>query len=263
MTHRQQEKRRQPEIRTGIIGKIRIKAKSVNCPNKQTPSTLCSGAKVDSETRCLLDSESLGSVATRTCSDNSQFLKDLNDLLSLPIQTPCSKKTRKSSLTSISSGIYNMWKVKRSTSFTTSTRISEEEPAKHQFSATQLWDALVCHLESNVNPGRRRRSFRWYDDCFQGSEAVDCLKHFIEEALGRNIERQQILTLLSRFASWGVIEPITSPDKNMTFKDSSLYRLTKQHFWRQDEKTHTLKRSASIPSMVVADTVSRHNINCV
>lgn len=254
----QQHKSTPADVGTALIGKTRIKAKGVNCPSKQRSRSVYTKGAPGGENRCLLvDSESLTSTSTAQRSspkDNSQISKDLSELLSLPTPALCSKKTKRPSISSIGSSLYNMWKIKRSVSFTAPKRTAtvEAEQRQNQFNATQLWDALVSHLEQNVNPGRRRRSFRWYENCFQGSEAIDCLKHFVEGVLERNVERHQVFILLSRFTSWGVIEPVTSPDKNTSFKDSGLYRLTRQHFWRQDEreKTNSLRRSTSIPSMV-------------
>ena len=148
-----------------------------------------------------------------------------------------------------------MWKTKRSHSCSSPHSVAkdQEEQQPVQFEATRLWDAMVAHLELSLSPGRRRRSFRWYQDCFHGSEAVDCLKAFFTKTLQRSgVERQQFCILLGRFNSWGVIEAVTSRDQNSAFKECNLYRLTYQHFWRSEErdtKTRSLRRSNSIPSL--------------
>ena len=161
-----------------------------------------------------------------------------------------------------------MWKTKRSHSFSPPhSVVKDQEEQTVQFEATQLWDAMVAHLERNISPGRRMRSFRWYQDCFHGSEAVDCLKVFFTKVLQRTgVERQQFCTLLGRFNSWGVIEAVTSRDQNSAFRESNLYRLTYQHFWRSEErdmKIKSLRRSNSIPSLAPGDLAVSWTYACM
>ena len=101
------------------------------------------------------------------------------------------------------------------------------------FSATTLWDNLVSYLETNVNPGTRRRSLRMYNNCFFGHEAVNCLHKYITTSLSRQCDREQVAILCHRFLVLGIIEDAKcAPETDQDFSTGLLYRLTAQKkFW--------------------------------
>ena len=101
------------------------------------------------------------------------------------------------------------------------------------FSATTLWDNLVSYLETNVNPGTRRRSLRMYNNCFFGHEAVNCLHKYITTGLSRQCDRDQVAILCHRFLVLGIIEDAKCiPEADKDFNTGLLYRLTAQKkFW--------------------------------
>ena len=101
------------------------------------------------------------------------------------------------------------------------------------FSATTLWDNLVSYLETNVNPGTRRRSLRMYNNCFFGHEAVNCLHKYITTSLSRQCDRDQVSILCHRFLVLGIIEDAKcAPEADKDFNTGLLYRLTSQKkFW--------------------------------
>ena len=101
------------------------------------------------------------------------------------------------------------------------------------FSATTLWDNLVSYLETNVNPGTRRRSLRMYNNCFFGHEAVNCLHKYITTGLSRQCDREQVAILCHRFLVLGIIEDAKCiPEADQDFNTGLLYRLTAQKkFW--------------------------------
>lgn len=247
-----------PVPRNRIIDKVRVKLGETNTKKK------LSGSRWSDKRQLLTgDTDSLSSytssvaLADSRVAQQSRFLCDLEVALSPgpAASDHCSSEQRVPAPQACPPTVNeeNMWKTKRSHSLTSPHSVvkDHEEQQPVQFEATQLWDAMVAHLERNVSPGRRMRSFRWYQDCFHGSEAVDCLKVFFTKILQRTgVERQNICILLGRFNSWGVIEAVTSRDQNCTFRECNLYRLTYQHFWRsEDTKTRSLRRSHSIPSL--------------
>lgn len=101
------------------------------------------------------------------------------------------------------------------------------------FSATTLWDNLVSYLETNVNPGTRRRSLRMYNNCFFGHEAVNCLHKHITMNLSRQCDREQVAILCHRFLVLGIIEYAKCDcEDEKDFNTGLLYRLTAQKkFW--------------------------------
>ena len=101
------------------------------------------------------------------------------------------------------------------------------------FSATTLWDNLVSYLETNVNPGTRRRSLRMYNNCFFGHEAVNCLHKYITTNLSRQCDREQVAILCHRFLVLGIIEDAKcDTEVDQDFNTGLLYRLTAQKkFW--------------------------------
>ena len=50
------------------------------------------------------------------------------------------------------------------------------------------------------------------------------------------MERDQVNTLLGRFMTWGVIDAVLGRDRHAPFRESCLYQLTFQHFWRQIDR---------------------------
>lgn len=101
------------------------------------------------------------------------------------------------------------------------------------FGATVLWDNLVSYLETNVNPGTRRRSLRMYNNCFFGHEAVNCLHKYITNNLSRQCDRDQVAILCHRFLVLGIIEDAKcAPEDDKDFSTGLLYRLTSEKkFW--------------------------------
>lgn len=142
-----------------------------------------------------------------------------------------------------------------------------EEPcdqrASHRltFSATTLWDNLVSYLETNVNPGTRRRSLRMYNNCFFGHEAVNCLHKHITTNLSRQCDREQVAILCHRFLVLGIIEDAKcDAEADKDFNTSLLYRLTAQKkFWAlaclksEDEESDGSKEQSPVPLTCSAD----------
>lgn len=98
------------------------------------------------------------------------------------------------------------------------------------FKATVLWEKIVSHLEESIKCGRHTQSLRTYTNCFQGSKAVDCLLVHLNTILPKTVKRHQVQTLCQKLALTGVIEDVKDKEKSV-FRESRLYRLTKNHFW--------------------------------
>lgn len=119
-----------------------------------------------------------------------------------------------------------------------SPKAFSEEPCDRRssdqviFRATTLWDNLVSYLETNVNPGTRRRSLRMYNNCFYGHEAVSCLHKYITTNLSRQCDREDVAILCHRFLVLGIIEDAKYAPEVEDFNTGLLYRLTEQKkFW--------------------------------
>lgn len=256
-----------PVPRTKLIDRLRVKFRESNATNtRRVSDSRCSYKKqpLTGDIDSLSPYTSAIAPTDNSVAHRTQLLRDLEDILFLaafdrccsslphaPAPEECLRTAKEE----------GMWKTKRSHSFNSPhSVVKEQEDESVEFQATQLWDAMVVHLECKVGAGRRMRSFRWYQDCFHGSEAVDCLKTFFTKILHRTgVERQQLCTLLGRFNSWGIIEAVTSRDQNTAFRECNLYRLTYQHFWRSEEretKTKSLqRRSDSILSLAPGDSL--------
>ena len=251
-----------PVPRARLIDRLRVKSSESNAAYAKASDGRCryKGQPRTGDIDSL--SPYISTIADSSAANRDQFLRDLEDILYIPDFDLCCCKppllpTPEVCLRTAKEEV--MWKTKRSHSFNSPHSVVKGQ--EEQFQATQLWDAMVAHLECNIGAGRRMRSFRWYQDCFHGSEAVDCLKTFFTKILRRTgVERQQLCILLGRFSSWGIIEAVTSRDQNTAFRECNLYRLTYQHFWRSEErdtKTNSLhRRSNSIPSLAPGDLVS-------
>ena len=98
-----------------------------------------------------------------------------------------------------------------------------------QFKATLLWDNIVSHLES-MKCGRHSQALRTFNNCFQGSAAVDSLLAHLSIILSKVIKREQIQILCQKLLGTGVIEDVRNKEKDV-FRESRLYRHTRNHFW--------------------------------
>lgn len=131
------------------------------------------------------------------------------------------------------------------------------------FSATTLWDNLVSYLETNVNPGTRRRSLRMYNNCFFGHEAVNCLHKYITTNLLRQCDRDQVAILCHRFLVLGIIEDAKYgvPEAEQDFNAGLLYRLTAQKkFWLSSEHQETdgcCKEESPVTETCLSDTCGK------
>ena len=114
------------------------------------------------------------------------------------------------------------------------------------FEATLLWETIVSHLESSMKCGRHTQALRSFANCFYGSAAVDCLLPYLCTLLNKQVKREQVQTLCHKFIITGVIEDVRCKDssngggggggggggsKEALFRESRLYRLTRNHFW--------------------------------
>lgn len=110
-------------------------------------------------------------------------------------------------------------------------KISLGQPAEEGiFKATQLWENIVNHLEGAIKCGRHTLGLRSFNNCFQGSKAVDCLLVYLNATLPKTIKRPQVQILCQKLVLNGVIEDVKDKDKAI-FRESRLYKLTKNHIW--------------------------------
>ena len=98
------------------------------------------------------------------------------------------------------------------------------------FKATLLWEKIVLHLERSVKCGRRSQGLRVFDDCFPGSKAVECLTIYLNTILPKTVKREQVRVLCQKLLLTEVIEDVRNKEK-MVFRESRLYRFTRNHFW--------------------------------
>jgi len=113
---------------------------------------------------------------------------------------------------------------------------------RNQFEATLLWETIVNHLESSMKCGRHTQALRSFANCFHGSAAVDCLLPYLCTLLSKEVKREQVQTLCNKFVITGIMEDVRCKDssngggggggsKEALFRESRLYRLTRNHFW--------------------------------
>ncbi len=106
---------------------------------------------------------------------------------------------------------------------------SYNDSSEQPFKATFLWERIISHLERTVKIGRHCIALRWYNNCFHGSKAVDCLKAYLTTILPRPVKRAQAVILCGKLQETDVIQCVK---KKQEFREKGLYRFTHTHFWK-------------------------------
>ncbi|CAE1324417.1 unnamed protein product [Acanthosepion pharaonis] len=107
------------------------------------------------------------------------------------------------------------------------------------FRATEIWNAIVNHLKSNVEVKRRRHIMRYYNNCFTGCSAVETIYQYLvndKETFSVNISRDNAIKVCQTMLDKKVFEPVPPPTrqsygntyKKPVFEDSAskLYRFS-------------------------------------
>ena len=100
---------------------------------------------------------------------------------------------------------------------------------REPFKATKIWNDLIEHLKTNVEPRRRRWKFQHYENCFRGVDVVEILHAYVysNPNLSKDPTRSQVRSLCQILLEKSVIECVTTtdPSKKDSFEDSNkLYR---------------------------------------
>ena len=102
--------------------------------------------------------------------------------------------------------------------------------------ATQLWRELVLHLHQEMVTQKKYPlvTFRYYDDCFFGSELIDCMVPFLREHSRQAISRSHILTVCHRLLISSVMINVQVPS-NTLFQELNLYRFPNRPSWTETD----------------------------
>ena len=109
--------------------------------------------------------------------------------------------------------------------------------------ALQLWNSILAYLKNNINCSRRQYKFKYYSNCFFGSEVINCLKAY----LGRDIAESSLHVLSDKLLHAGVIERVIEGSRKgiLSFNASALYQF-KSIKENNDLKTATAQVSICI-----------------
>ncbi|PAA51995.1 hypothetical protein BOX15_Mlig033417g3 [Macrostomum lignano] len=103
------------------------------------------------------------------------------------------------------------------------------------YKATKLWNDIIRTFRTSMPVGRHRKGVRVFDNCFQGSDAVDWLQLHLSKnpSFGSNVGRHQVVQLLGKFHKSGVFHDVRGGGGNSKydtepFEDSSsrLYKFS-------------------------------------
>lgn len=115
--------------------------------------------------------------------------------------------------------------------------VGAKRSARPVSKATQLWRELVLHLHQEIVAKEKYPliTFRYYDDCFFGSELIDCMVPFLRRHCSNQaISRGHILTVCHRLLLSGVMINVQVPS-NTLFQELSLYRFPNRPSWTESE----------------------------
>ena len=97
---------------------------------------------------------------------------------------------------------------------------------REKFKATAIWNDMVNHLRGNVVVKRRRWKMKSYDDCFQGSEAIEVLQNYVKSHpdLRHTVSRAQLRNLCQIFVQKRILESVEDNQRTDFEDGSKLYR---------------------------------------
>lgn len=92
---------------------------------------------------------------------------------------------------------------------------------REPFKATKIWNELIEHLRTNVEPRRRRWKFQYHENCFRGGDVVEVLHAYVQSNphLSKDVTRSQVRCLCQILLEKRVIECVTM-DNNKLKKDN-------------------------------------------
>lgn len=130
--------------------------------------------------------------------------------------------------------------------------------------AIQLWNNIASYLKKNINSGRRQPplKFKYYSNCFFGSEIVNCLRVY----LGRDVAESSLYVLSAKLLHAGVIERVDERpggvggggEGMLSFKESALY----QFKITEIDGQNTTTSQVSLAKTRIAFIISIHIIAC-
>ncbi|XP_062509812.1 DEP domain-containing protein 1A-like isoform X2 [Corticium candelabrum] len=125
---------------------------------------------------------------------------------------------------------------------------------KPKFKATRLWNELVRNLREGVELKRHRWHMKTYDDCFTGSDAIECLlRHMQWTGTFGHVTRPQAAKLCQKFLEMRVIVDARGKQEKNEFRDGNhLYKFTQPLLSPRKRPA----RSA-LSTVVVANTYAR------
>lgn len=105
--------------------------------------------------------------------------------------------------------------------------LNDHTTARHSVTrqAVDVWDGIIYHLKKHIVSGRRQPPlrFKYYRNCFFGSEVMTCLKTCIGHSIK---DEKSFLILCNKLVQSGVIEGIEESRGKLLFKSTELYRFT-------------------------------------
>lgn len=101
------------------------------------------------------------------------------------------------------------------------------------FKATKIWNELVDHLKTNLEPRKRRWKLQTFDNCFRGSDIVEHLQNYVfnHPELASDPSKVQVKSLAQKLLESQVIESVLSTEgkksqKELFEQSSRLYRFS-------------------------------------
>lgn len=97
------------------------------------------------------------------------------------------------------------------------------------FKATKIWNDLVEHLKTNIEPRKRRWKLQTFDKCFRGSDVVEQLQNYVfnHPELASDPSKVQVKSLAQKLLESQVIESASADGKKGAFEHGSrLYRFS-------------------------------------
>lgn len=114
--------------------------------------------------------------------------------------------------------------------------------------ALQLWNCILVYLKTNINCSRRQHRFKYYSNCFFGSEVIACLKGY----LGRDVAESSLRVLSDKLVHAGVIVSVNEGggERILSFNPSALYQF-KSTEKSNDQKTATAQVSIHVKQNLI------------
>ena len=124
-------------------------------------------------------------------------------------------------------------------------QIAVQSHVHEPFKATKIWNDLIVHLRTNLEPKRRRWKMQFYENCFKGSEVIEVLYHYIRNHpdLANNASRSQVKSLCQCLIDSKVFECVAVNDASnrgeaIIFEGGSkLYRFVAGDLEKAEENT--------------------------